>query len=292
MGPSTWPVVGSTTPTNSLSGAGSSRWAPLLRPELTAAPTGHASNLPGSWSASVARTEVRVLLERVEPLLPDLAVEHERLPVVDAVQTVLGRGGDDRERRHPRRRIVLGHAAVAPELVHPREGEQVLVGAVDEEGLLARACPPWWSRSGSPATRTTRRRAPGTVAPPAALANAPLSSRVSARALIIRIPTLVSLAQLGTSPQVSSRSWRTDCPPPEPCSERSGRVSTTGACLVGAMFQSGRPAGGSWGLTRIERVASAVRSSSISICSTRSSGLNVAAYRPHMGASVGRAPIP
>ena len=43
----------------------------------------------------------------------------------------------------------------------------------------------------------------------AALAKDPFSRTDSARALIIRMPILVSLAQLGTRPHVSNRSWRT-----------------------------------------------------------------------------------
>ena len=74
----------------------------------------------------------------------------------------------------------------------------------------------------------------------AALANEPFSSTDSARALIIRMPTLVSLAQLGTRPHVSSRSWRTGGAPSAYVSLVSvllgTRLSTTGACLVGAML--------------------------------------------------------
>ena len=75
----------------------------------------------------------------------------------------------------------------------------------------------------------------------AALANAPFSSTDSARALIIRIPTLMSLAQLGTRPHVSSRSWRTGAGALGTgvgaswrSLARGTRDSTTGACLLGA----------------------------------------------------------
>ena len=70
----------------------------------------------------------------------------------------------------------------------------------------------------------------------AAFANDPFSRTDSARALIIRIPILTSLAQLGTSPHVSNRSWRTGAGPPAYSSvvSRGARVRTTGACLLGA----------------------------------------------------------
>jgi hypothetical protein len=70
----------------------------------------------------------------------------------------------------------------------------------------------------------------------AALANADFSRTDSARALIIRSPTLTSLAQLGTSPHVSRRSWRTGGASSsyDGSVGRGARVRITGACLVGA----------------------------------------------------------
>ena len=50
------------------------------------------------------------------------------------------------------------------------------------------------------------------------------SASVSTRALIMRLPTLGSFAQKGTSPQVTTRSWRGP----------SGRSSTAYTGLVGA----------------------------------------------------------
>ena len=78
---------------------------------------------------------------------------------------------------------------------------------------------------------------------------------------------------------MSSRSWRRGG---ASRSSRGARASTTGARLVGAMLWSGRPGGGSWGLTSTLRPGSPVRSSSTSNSSTSSSGFAVAAYRPHM----------
>src|SRR5664280_2617669 len=59
----------------------------------------------------------------------------------------------------------------------------------------------------------------------AALANEGLSSTDSARALVIRSPTLTSPDQLGTSPHVSRRSCRTGAATPCP---REARVRLTG----------------------------------------------------------------
>src|SRR5450759_4469929 len=70
----------------------------------------------------------------------------------------------------------------------------------------------------------------------AARANADLSRSDSERALVSRIPTLTSLHQLGTRPQVNRRSWRTGAASASP---RGARVRTTGACLVGATLKSG-----------------------------------------------------
>ena len=126
-------------------------------------------------------------------------------------------------------------AAVAPELVQAGEGQRATVGAVDEERLLARlalgvlavglTCHSY-QPSAAPAARREA----------AALANADFSSTDSARALIIRSPTLTSLAQDGTSPQVSRRSWRTGGASSsyDGSVDRGARVRTTGACLVGA----------------------------------------------------------
>ena len=120
----------------------------------------------------------------------------------------------------------------------------------------------------------------------AALANDAFSSTDSARALIICMPTLVSLAQLGTRPQVSSRSWRTGGAPSAYRSLVSAslgtRLSTIGARFVGAMLKSGVPGGGVCGRAITLRAGSAVRSCSTSNSSMSSSGLAVAAYRPHM----------
>src|SRR5450631_1938763 len=91
----------------------------------------------------------------------------------------------------------------------------------------------------------------------AARANDDLSSSDSARALIIRRPTLTSADQLGTSPQVSRRSWRVGSPSASP---RGARVRTTGAALVGATLKSGWPAGGLCDATRTVRTLSPVRS--------------------------------
>ncbi len=76
-----------------------------------------------------------------------------------------------------------------------------------------------------PSAGTRQRRAS------AALRNPGLSSSVSARALIMRLPTERSLAHDGTSPQVSTRSCRTGA---ASGSSRGVRSSTTGATLVGA----------------------------------------------------------
>ena len=133
---------------------------------------------------------------------------------------------------------------------------------------VGEACHSYHPRAGTRHRRDARARA-----------KAGLSATDSTRALIIRAPPVGSLDQLGTRPQVSSRSCR--------CggasrSSRGARASTTGARLVGAMLWSGRPAGGSWGLTSTLRPGSPVRSSSTSNSSTSSSGFAVAAYRPHM----------
>src|SRR5665811_405248 len=86
-----------------------------------------------------------------------------------------------------------------------------------------------------PADGTRHRRAA------AALAKDDVSRSDSERALVIRSPSLTSLDQLGTSPHVNSRSWRTGAASASP---RTARVRTTGACLVGAMLKSGWRAGG------------------------------------------------
>src|SRR5674476_566253 len=86
-----------------------------------------------------------------------------------------------------------------------------------------------------PSAGTRHRRAA------AALANDDLSRSDSERALVIRSPSLTSLDQLGTNPQVNNRSWRTGAASASP---GAARVRTTGACLVGAMLKSGCPAGG------------------------------------------------
>src|SRR5450759_1592369 len=70
----------------------------------------------------------------------------------------------------------------------------------------------------------------------AARTNDDLSRSDSERALVIRSPTFTSWDQLGTSPQVSKRSWRVGSASGSP---RGARVSTTGATLVGAMLKSG-----------------------------------------------------
>src|SRR6478735_5713357 len=126
----------------------------------------------------------------------------------------------------------------------------------------------------------------------AALAKAPLPRTDSARAFVMRSPILTSLDQDGTRPQVRSRSWRVGwawSPASSlDSSPRGRRVSTTGACLEGAMFQSGSPAGGLWGLLSTLRAGSPVWSSSTSKASMSSSGRALAAYLPHMRHSVCR----
>ena len=100
--------------------------------------TGCASKRPGAANSRTLLDVAGVLLVGVEPLLPLLGLEDEGLAVVDAVHAGVGRGRDDRERREPRRRVAVGQLAVAPELVETGEGDGSAVGAVDEEGLLAR----------------------------------------------------------------------------------------------------------------------------------------------------------
>src|SRR5450759_292932 len=84
--------------------------------------------------------------------------------------------------------------------------------------------------SNQPSAGTRHRRAA------AARANDDLSRSDSERALVIRSPSLTSLDQLGTNPQVNSRSWRTGALTASP---GAPRVRTTGACLVGAILKSG-----------------------------------------------------
>src|SRR6478609_749654 len=107
----------------------------------------------------------------------------------------------------------------------------------------------------------------------AALANAPLPPLPrtdSARAFVMRSPILTSSVDSVDS------------------SPRGRRVSTTGACLDGAMFQSGSPTGGLWGFLSTLRAGSPVWFSSTSKASMSSSGRALAAYLPHMRHSVCR----
>jgi hypothetical protein len=66
----------------------------------------------------------------------------------------------------------------------------------------------------------------------AARLKAGFSRTESARELIIRLPILTSLAQLGTRPQFTMRSCRTGAA--SSAEPRGGRDMTTGAFLVGA----------------------------------------------------------
>ena len=219
---------------------------------------------------------------RVEPGGPLLRLEHERLAVVDAVEPRLGRPGDHREGGQPRQRVVgVGDRGVAPELVEARHRHaarrrprQVKNGCL--RGLPLRVDGP----SARPATRTTRGPARGSAVAARARAKAGLSATDSTRALIIRAPPRGSFDQLGTRPQVSSRSWRrgrrltvlSGGP-----GEHDGGPLGRGHVVVGATgrrFLRVRPA-------RCAR-ARRVRSSSTSNSSTSSSGFAVAAYRPHM----------
>src|SRR6478736_1504531 len=122
----------------------------------------------------------------------------------------------------------------------------------------------------------------------AALAKAPLPSTDSARAFVMRRPVETSLDHGGTRPHVSIRSWRAGTTGSSGSSPRGRRVRTTGACLDGAMFQSGSPAGGLWGFLSTLRAGSSVWSSSTSKASMSSSGRALAAYLPHMRHSVCR----
>src|ERR671913_789390 len=157
-------------------------------------------------------------------------------------------------------------ATVAPSTREVKNG--CLRGFPLASTTVGDACHSYQPRAGTRQRRVARARA-----------NAGLSATDSTRALIIRAAPLVSLDQLGTSPHVSRRSWRLGS---SEGSFRLALVRTTGACFVGAMLWSGRPGGGSWGAARMLRPACAVRSSSTSNSTTSSSGLAVAAYRPHM----------
>ena len=95
------PVIGSTTPSSSDSGTGSMSWGPLLRVALTGRGDRVGLEPAGLVERQDAAHLVEVLVARVEPGVPVLALEDQRLPVVDAVQAGLGVGGDDREGRQP-----------------------------------------------------------------------------------------------------------------------------------------------------------------------------------------------
>src|SRR5688572_17178086 len=109
----------------------------------------------------------------------------------------------------------------------------------------------------------------------AAFLNAGLSVSDSTRALSTRLPTDGSLAQEGTRPQRTARSSRWPPPVGAPSASRSFLCRTTYTSLVGATLKSA----GS-GFCPSARIASN--------STTRSSGLRLAAYRPHMASPPGR----
>ena len=137
--PTTSPVTRSTTPCSSCLGSGRTSCSPLLRVSLTAVADRVGVEASGLLEGQQPRDRVPVLHRRVEPRRPVLALEHQRLPVVDPVQPWLGLGRDDREGHQPGVRVLrILDGLVPPELVQPGERHRLPVDPVDVERLLAR----------------------------------------------------------------------------------------------------------------------------------------------------------
>ena len=147
----------------SSAGMGSTSSGPLLRTLLTSVETGKASSRPGAAGTSSESRSSRVGDGRVEPRRPPVALDHQRHPVVDVADRVLGLGGQHRAGPAEPVGVVLGPVGVAPDLVQPghRQHPAVLAGGCRRAAsAVGRTCPsPRWGT-----TRSTRRPGAGSDA--------------------------------------------------------------------------------------------------------------------------------
>ena len=94
--------------------------------------------MPGRRRHQQREQVVLVLDGRVEPARPAVLLDHQRHPVVDVADVVLGVGGDHRAGPPEAVGVVVGLVGVAPDLVEPGHGEDAVVLGPDEERLLER----------------------------------------------------------------------------------------------------------------------------------------------------------
>ncbi len=184
------------------------------------------------------------------------------MPVVDVRQLRRGGPGDDGGAHHPALGVVVGLARVLPELVEPGQRHDVPVGRVQVVRLLALAGGPGLGLLPLEVAVGGQQRAPNRER----AGERRLLPIDSTRALIIRLPIEMSLAQDGTSPQRATRSCRVISPV-----SLSARSTTMRTPSVGATFHDGPS-------SRTSSAIVAIANSSARAWSSRKD-----AYRPHMG---------
>ena len=182
-------------------------------------------------------------LEQVEQLVPvaGAGIEPSVVPLAEAASAASGRGcGPGRPPRtvvstvHVQRNRCGSSSArvgVAPDLVQPGHRQHATVRGPDEVGLLAWLAALVSSLGGVPLEVAVGRQDGAALLEGRRYAG--FSATVSIRALIIRLPMDGSLAQNGTSPHVSTRSWRSGSRAPAVLGLAGGRPLDHGVDLLG-----------------------------------------------------------